>query len=404
MYGAGSIGRGFIGALLSQSGYEVAFIDIDQELIDGLNREKGYPVRIVSNEGERDQWIDNVRGINGRDTEAVSAAIARAQVMATAVGVHILPRIAPILASGIQKRWELGIEAPLNILICENLLDAHHYLRGLIEKELSRAEQMRFADSVGLVETSIGRMVPVMTEEMRRENPLMVCVEPYDQLPVDRDGFIGEIPAIVNLKPWAPFNFYIQRKLYMHNMGHAAAAYFGYLAGCPTIWEAVSDPVIKVLLLRAYGEASVAMAKEHGVLAETLLDHADNLLYRFGNHRLGDTVARVGRDPVRKLSPQDRLSGTVRLCLKHGKIPYYIAAAIGAGYHYAPKDDPAAAEIQEGIGRSGIRAAVHKFSGIDAGPAQDLVVQVYEACVQGISVQDLLRRIENIKNYAYQDF
>jgi len=126
MYGAGNIGRGFIGALLSQSGYEVAFIDIDQALVDGLNREKGYPVRIVSNEGERDQWIDNVRGINGRDTEAAAEAIAHADVMATAVGVHVLPRIAPILASGIQKRWALKTQVPLNILICENLLDAHH--------------------------------------------------------------------------------------------------------------------------------------------------------------------------------------------------------------------------------------------------------------------------------------
>lgn len=398
MYGAGNIGRGFIGALLSQSGYEVVFIDIDQELIDGLNRSQGYPVRIVSNDGERDQWIEQVRGINGRDGEAAAEAIARADVMATAVGVHVLPRIAPILARGVQKRWALGIDAPLNILICENLLDAHLYMKGLICQELSASEQVRFANSVGLVEASIGRMVPVMTEEMKRENLLMVCVEPYDQLPVDKDAFIGEIPDILNLQPRAPFRFYIHRKLYMHNMGHAAAAYFGGLAGYRYVWEAVSDPAVQVLLLRAYGEASCAMAKEHGVPMDTLLDHGDNLLYRFGNRRLGDTIARVGRDPIRKLSPQDRLAGAAQLCLKHGRMPYYIGAAIGAGYHYAPEDDPAALQIQEEIGRTGIRAAIHNFSGIDSGPLQDLVVDVYEGCTQGISILNLLIRMERLKN------
>ena len=33
MYGAGNIGRGFIGQLFSQSGYSVSFIDVNKEII-----------------------------------------------------------------------------------------------------------------------------------------------------------------------------------------------------------------------------------------------------------------------------------------------------------------------------------------------------------------------------------
>lgn len=39
MYGAGSIGRGFIGALFSDLGYEVVFIDVNDWLVDTMNTE-----------------------------------------------------------------------------------------------------------------------------------------------------------------------------------------------------------------------------------------------------------------------------------------------------------------------------------------------------------------------------
>lgn len=44
MYSAGNIGRGFAGALLSQSGYEVAFIDVAQPLVQKINEAGCYTV------------------------------------------------------------------------------------------------------------------------------------------------------------------------------------------------------------------------------------------------------------------------------------------------------------------------------------------------------------------------
>ena len=226
MYGAGNIGRGFIGMLFSASGYEVTFIDVAEKLIDALNREKTYPVRIVSNEGFEDIDVERICAVNGNNTEAAAQAIAEADIMATAVGVNILKYIVPNLAAGIRRRIQAG-GSPLNIIICENLIDADKLLAKLIRAELSEPEQDWFDKNIGLVEASIGRMVPVQTEEMKAGNPLRICAEKYDFLPVDKAAFKGEIPDIKNMVPYEPFDFYIKRKLYVHNMGHAICAYLG---------------------------------------------------------------------------------------------------------------------------------------------------------------------------------
>ena len=85
MYGGGNIGRGFIGATLSQSGYEVTFIDVAEPVVKALQEKKQYPVRYVSSEGHEDVTIEHVTAVNGNDQEAASEAIANCDIMATAV-------------------------------------------------------------------------------------------------------------------------------------------------------------------------------------------------------------------------------------------------------------------------------------------------------------------------------
>ena len=275
--------------------------------------------------------------------------------MATAVGVNVLPRIVKPLASGIRKRWKKGNFEPLNIIICENLIDANRYLEGLLKRELAESgEQELFDKKIGLVEASIGRMVPVMSEEMKKENILRVCVEEYCELPVDKDAFKGSIPDIVNMIPFSPFEFFIQRKLFIHNMGHAVAAYLGYLKGYTYIWEAVGDEKIRHIVKKAMTESANALTLEHGVPLDQVLAHADDLIKRFGNRKLQDTIARVGKDPKRKLSFEDRLIGAARLCVKNGIFPEHICIGIAAALHFNHESDPYALEIQDSIKKNGI--------------------------------------------------
>jgi mannitol-1-phosphate 5-dehydrogenase len=338
MYGAGNIGRGFIGQLFSESGYEVAFIDVNMDIINKLNSDGEYPVGVLSDTGSQEITVTNVRGVNGADIEKVAVAIAEADIMATAVGVNILPKVAKPIAKGLKKRWQSNRMDPLNIIICENLLDANLYLAKLIKHELDEVQNGYFDKLVGLVEASIGRMVPVMTPELQQGNILRICVEEYAELPVDRDGFKGRIPDIKNMQLASPFAFYIRRKLFIHNMGHALTAYLGKLKGCEYIWEAMKDPFIKLAVLRAMQDSARALSGEHSVELGVILDHADDLVYRFGNKQLGDTVNRVGNDVVRKLSPNDRLAGAASLCIAHGINPASICLGIAAAMSFDSKD------------------------------------------------------------------
>ncbi len=363
MYGGGNIGRGFIAQLFNLSGYEVVFIDVVDALVEKMNNDKEYPVYITNGDSYDKYTVTNVRAVNGKDENAVAEEIATADVMATAVGVNILKFIAKPLAAGIEKRASVNGKS-LNIIICENKIDADKYLRSLVDEHLSDAGKKYFEEQVGLVEASIGRMVPATPDNIKAENFLAVCVEPYCTLPVDKNGFKGEIPEIKNMEPFAPFEFFIQRKLFMHNMSHAVTAYLGNLCGYEYIWEAIDDARIRYVALRALLESALAMHKEHGVGIAELLDHCYDLLNRFTNKLLGDTIARVGRDTQRKLNKEDRIVGALNLCKKMGVEARYLYIAVAAGLHFAPDGDDSSIEIKNFTKENGVKAALAKYCDI----------------------------------------
>lgn len=339
MYGGGNIGRGFIGMLFSQSGYEVTFVDVVPAVVEHLNKEHCYPVRIISDEGHEDHMITNVDAVGGNDPEAVAAAIADADIMATAVGAKILKFIAPNIALGIKKRFANG-GRPLDIIVCENLMNADKVLEGLIKEHLNEEEQHVMDEKVGLAEASIGRMVPVQTDEMKDGNPMRVCVEGYRFLPVDKAAFKGGIPDIKGLTPFSPFDYFIKRKLYLHNRGHAVCAYLGGYKGLEYIYEAIDDPEILAITQNAMLESAMGLSKKYDVPLNDIVLHMQDLLCRFTNAALKDTCKRVGGDPLRKLQRDDRLIGSALVVLEQGTCPSYIPVGIaGAMYRYFNEDE-----------------------------------------------------------------
>ncbi len=354
MYGAGNIGRGFIGKTLSESGYEVCFVDVAVDIVDKLNEDNIYPVKIVFNNEQTEETVTNVRAINGMDIDRVADEIAKADIMATAVGVNVLPKIIKPICEGLKKRFKESNQ-PLNIIICENMIDADQYIRRLIEQEMGSEYKELLKEKLGLVEASIGRMVPVMTDEMREGNILRVWVEPYDELPVDKDAFIGEMPKINNIIPYTPFGYYIKRKLFVHNMGHAMCAYMGWQKGYKYIYECVEDDDIHRIVYAAMYETTSALSKEYGISIAKLNLHIKDLLNRFANRTLGDTVERVGKDPRRKLGENDRLIGAALYCYSMRLEPENVIKGIVAALQYDNPNDEAASEVQKLIKEIGLR-------------------------------------------------
>lgn len=399
MYGAGNIGRGFIGQLFSESGYHVVFIDIADSVVDRLNKDGCYPVKIARRDGYEEITVKNVSAVNGKNVEMTAETIAAADVMATAVGVNVLPYIAGPIAAGIAKRFEMKNSEPLNIIICENLIGADKFLEKLLKDKLPESMHPWFDENIGLVEASIGRMVPVMTDEMKGDNPLRVYVEEYNVVPVDKKGFKGSIPYVKNMVPYEPFDFYIQRKLYMHNMAHTMTAYLGKYKGYEALWQACEDPSVKVPVTKALLESSMALAQEHSVDMKELICHGEDLLYRFQNPLLGDTVDRVGRDTKRKLSPEDRLAGAAKLCMKNDILPTAICLGIASGFLFRGKDDPGSEQVTKIVEEQGIDNAIEIVCGIEKeSTIHSLIKTFYSMLINGESLEIITRKLEIIKN------
>jgi len=360
-FGAGNIGRGFIGQLFSESGFEVVFVDVVQELIDGLNQRHSYPIRMACEE----PWtitINNVRAVSGLNVEAVAQEIRTADLMATAVGVNVLPRIAPTIAAGVKARADAGVSDPLNIIICENLQNMAAFLKGEVQKALAQEYHAYLDSNIGFVESVVGRMVPVMTEEQKREDPLLVIVEPYKHLPVARAMAKGVLPELVGVEPSDNFQSYVDRKLYTHNAGHAVSAYLGYLKGYEFIYQAMNDPEIVSTVRGALMETGEALIKKHNLSPTDHQAHIEDLLSRFANVALGDQVSRVGGDPVRKLGPTDRLIGGANLAVEYGIHPVNLCKAIAAALKFDPPGDRTAPQVQEMVRTQGVAAALEQLS------------------------------------------
>ena len=364
MYGAGNIGRGFIGKVFADSGYEVCFLDIMQEIIDEMNARGEYTVRIVSNDGEKDTTVRPVRAVNSLTDQAIDE-IVNCEIMATAVGVNVLPRIAPVIAKGMVARME-RTGRPLDVILCENQLGADELMRGWIYEQLTDAQRAWADENLGLVEASIGRMVPPLTPEMRAVDKLLICVEPYAELPVDRDAFKGDIPDLVGLIPYTPFEFYIKRKLFLHNGGHALCAYLGYQKGYEYIWQAIADPEIYAAAKASMMTSAEALVRKFGEgVRENVESNVTDLLFRFQNKALKDTVARVGADPVRKLRRNDRIVGAALFAIEQGVDPTPIVNGIAAALRFDRAEDATAPEIQKALREQGVDYVLEHYMGLE---------------------------------------
>jgi mannitol-1-phosphate 5-dehydrogenase len=322
VFGAGSIGRSFIGQIFAVNGYEVVFVDIDGRTIDALNRRRAYDVVIRHPAGgEETLHVSGVRAVDARDTDQVSEELVGADLAATAVGAGALPSVAGLIRLGLLARRANGCETPLDVILAENVRDAATLVADVVGAG-TRVQRKELLEAVGLVRTSIGKMVPIVPAEVAEHDPLIVFAEPYNTLIVDAHGFRGRIPDIPQIDAVDDIQAYVDRKLFLHNLGHAAVSYVGFRTApkVTTIAEAVGIEPVRAAARGAMSEAAAALAAAYPgsfSIAE-LHDHRDDLLYRFANRALGDTVYRVGRDLSRKLSRDDRLVGAMLLAARHG--------------------------------------------------------------------------------------
>jgi mannitol-1-phosphate 5-dehydrogenase len=373
-FGGGNIGRGFIGLLLSRAGYEVQFVDVNDQLVEELNRRGEYPVQLASEEGET-TIVQGVSAIDGKEKDRVAQAVAEADLVTTAVGVTILQFIAESIAKGVERRLD-GSAKPLHIIACENAIGGSTVLKGLVFSHLSPEYQQRSEGVIAFPDAAVDRIVPLQ----QNEDPLKVIVEPFYEWVVDRSAMLEgfhEIEGVHYAKMLLP---YIERKLFTVNTGHCCAAYHGYLDGHKTIQEAMNDKSVLVEVIGIMGETGAALREQYGFDKVEHDDYILKILERFRNPHLTDEVVRVGRSPIRKLSPNDRLIRPALTAHAFGIPVPHLTKAMAAALMFDYAEDPEAVTLQQTIKDKGVEAAVTEYTGLPADhPLHGEILAAYES-------------------------
>jgi mannitol-1-phosphate 5-dehydrogenase len=365
-FGAGNIGRAFIGVLLSQAGYCVVFADVVEPLIDHINQDGQYTIKSVTGTEEKLITVEHVRAINSRAEAEVVEEISQATLITTAVGPNVLRFIAPTIAKGLQRRAELNISEPLAIIACENLIDNSKILAQYVRGHLAAPYHEYVEQHVGFPSCVIDMVVTSPSEQEREENPLLLVAEGHGLLIVDQNGFIGEPPLIEGMELTNNLAAYVEQKIFTLNTAHAITAYLGYIKGHQFIHQAIQDPTIRPIVLGALDESSASLVERHQLDPTQQKNYVDSVLVRFENSTLPDPVVRVAREPKRKLAATDRLIKPALLTLEAGITPTNLATGIAAALLYDEPSDQQALALSQALKEKGIDQVLNDVCDLSA--------------------------------------
>lgn len=370
-FGAGNIGRGFIGKLLADAEVEVTFADVNTPLVDQLSHKQEYKVKVVGTECQIDT-VTHVTAVNSASEDVIDR-IVKTDLVTTAVGPNVLDIIAKTIATGIAKRFAAGNEKPLNIIACENMVRGTTHLKGQVYQHLDERLHAQADNLVGFVDSAVDRIVP--PAEAANDDPLEVTVESFSEWIVDEQQFKGEIPDIAGMERTNNLMAFVERKLFTLNTGHCITAYLGCLKGHRTIRQAIEDPAIHAEVKQAMQESGEVLIRRYGFDRELHNAYIEKILNRFANPYLIDEVDRVGRQPIRKLGANDRLVKPLLGTIEYGTENQAILKGIAAALKYHSDDDPQAVELQTTMKEIGLRKTLARFTSLDENSKEAVQIQ-----------------------------
>lgn len=365
VFGAGNIGRGFLGVLLHESNYEVTFVDVDEQRVNLINQYRDYPVYICSKTGVTEQMVSGVRAIHGKDTEQVVRAVCDADVIMTAVGKLALQYVAKPIALGLIERDKrrLGTPAHVVVVACENVRDNTEYLASFVRNEVGSDWQLKLSRSVSFPNCIVDRIVP--NTKPKSDHPLATTIEDYFQFVVDQSQLQEEFPHVNGVELVPHVSPKLDQKLFTLNMAHGIVGYYGILRGHHFVHEAISDREILELVMGALEEVEDVIVQNHPTISrDEQRAYAGKIVGRFQNHHLQDELVRVASQPKRKLSNNERLVRPACLLWEQGKIPAYLATGIASGFHFHDERDSQARELNAELTGRGIASVIAEVSGL----------------------------------------
>jgi mannitol-1-phosphate 5-dehydrogenase len=372
VFGAGATGRGHVGLLAWQAGFEIVFVDIKTPLVEALRRQGRYTVRLYG-EDLQEIEVSGYRVYHSLERAAIADEIHDARLVLTAVFDQNLPDVAETIALGISACARAGRTTPLNCIACENMMDSSTKLGQHVRAHLDGAGLAWCETNAGFPDCMISRVVP-----RPEPDPLVIIAEDYNEWTVRAESFRGDKPAALSaLELVDNQTARLERKLFIHNGGHAVCGYLAFHAGHRYIHEAVADPEVAAHVVGALDELGEVVRRKWGFSAESIDHYKNDLCRRGAVQEMRDEVLRVIRDPIRKLSPRERLVAPAALAVKYGLPRGQIVNGIVAALRYSHPKDPQSVALAKQLARQGLSNVLENVCGI--APQSALAVEVERA-------------------------
>lgn len=357
-FGAGNIGRGFIGEILYHNQFSITFVDVNQTIINELKTRGSYEIGLADESQERIK-IDRVTGLNNQEEpQAVIEQIVEADLVTTAIGPNILPFIAELVADGINEREKRGIVRPLDVIACENMISGSSFFKSEIEKYVINKDYLE--QFIGFPDAAVDRIVP----EQHHENPLFVEVEPFSEWVINKEQVKNkaiELEGVLYVENLQP---YIERKLFSVNTGHATVAYTGALLGYQTIDEAMKDALVLAQLKSVLSETGELLIRKWGFNREEHNLYIEKIITRFKNPYISDGISRVARTPIRKLGYDERFIRPIREANELGIEVNHLIAMVGMIFNYYDEQDTESHKLADKLAKENVNQVIKEVTGI----------------------------------------
>jgi mannitol-1-phosphate 5-dehydrogenase len=375
VFGAGSTGRGHVGLLAWQAGFEIAFVDKKPELVDALKHRGRYTVKLYGDQAQ-ESIVSGYRIYDAVDRAAIAEEIRDAALILTAVFDQNLSDVAQTIALGISSCVRTGRSRPLNCIACENMMDSSTQLGQHVRVLLGR-EELTWSDQfAGFPDCMISRVVP-----RPEPNPLVIVAENYNEWTARSETFRGLKPAALTaLELVGNQSARLERKLFIHNGGHATCGYFGFHRGHKYIHEAVADACVAECVLGALDELGAVVQRRWGFSPESIDVYKKDFCRRGAIPQMQDEILRVVRDPIRKLSPRERLIVPANLAVEYGLSRKWITKAIVAALRYQHPQDPQSVALAKQLAQQGLSQVLKDVCGI--APDSPLAAEIEAAWQQ----------------------
>ncbi|MEN3087934.1 mannitol-1-phosphate 5-dehydrogenase [Lacticaseibacillus paracasei] len=364
-FGAGKIGLGFIGDLLHQSDYHIVFADVVEKTVAQLRKEKQYRLFLIDHDYQ-ERIIDNVDAVSSiQDPTGVVEAITHADIVTTSVMASNLPKVAPLIAKGLKARLEKHLPK-MTVMACENAIMGTDILKkAMLDSGEMTSEQLEQA--AVYPNTAVDRVV----FDGHHQGQDGIEVGDAYELAIERGKLLDPNSEPIKGAEYVDnLEMYLQRKIYIINCGHAISAYLGQAHGYHTVQEVLHNERLLHQVKAAMAESAAALEAKYHFSKQSLQDYIETMFVkRMTTPGLSDPVTRVGREPIRKLSPNDRIIGPANECESFGLDNQYLLRGATCALLFHNPDDKQAVKVQQFIQTHGIEKAIAQYTKIQPNSA-----------------------------------